>query len=98
MKHTLKERLNLDDRFNSVFITKRYFEESLILEVEPYDEIGDKTLNESVKQFNKFYNDLNNVIIKNFEKINPNTDSILINFYTNLTQSHHIITKDGAIY
>lgn len=87
-----------DDRFKSVFITNQYFEDCLIIHVEPYDEVGYQTINGSDRVFDTFLQDLNKILIDNFDTINPKTNLIRINIHAETTPHQYILSKNSKTY
>lgn len=81
----------------SVFITPKFFEGCLVVEVEAYDETGYQAINSTPSRFDKFYDYLNRTIVSNFDIINNKTDKIRVNIYGH-QHFQYIITKDNQVF
>lgn len=81
----------------SVFITPEFFEGSLVIEVEAYDDTGYQAINSTPSRFDEFYDYLNRTIISNFDKINNKTDRIRVNIHGN-EHFQYIITRNNQVF
>lgn len=82
-------------KFKSVFISREYFEDCLIVAVEAYDDIGYNALNTTIDEFDTFYDEINKIIIENFTKINSKTNNIRVIIHSDIYPTEYILTKDG---
>lgn len=81
----------------SVFLTNRYFENCLIINVEAYDETGYNAINTSNGKFDKFIHYLNRILFNNFSQINNYTDKIRVNVHGERS-FQYILNKNGQMF
>lgn len=85
-------------KFKSAFISNTISEDCLIIEVEAYDDIGYNALNTTVEAFDTFYDELNEILTENFNRINKQTRLIRVIINSEIEHTEYILTNKGNIY